>query len=284
MLLGERLRQASECETVQRILTKLMPHANLNRATMYGKVHAETQGPAASAKRSTHSASDVPAAVWIGSTVRLYALVARCMEHDEPVLLVGETGTGKTTVCQLYAQAIGQTLHMINCHQNTETSDFIGGLRPARGRTFQLQTLTHGVCAFEAAVRRALEGSAANGDGSTHAGAAGAVGDASGGVGDGVGGEEPSVAELLARVATARAQLAKGQLAAESLATLEGQAAELKALGERCNALFVWQDGPLLTAMRRGELLLIDEISLAEDAVRKEARRPPTNSFLSVGD
>jgi midasin (ATPase involved in ribosome maturation) len=29
----------------------------------------------------------------------------------------------------------------------------------------------------------------------------------------------------------------------------------------------VWEDGPLLIAMRRGEMLLIDEISLAEDAV-----------------
>lgn len=30
---------------------------------------------------------------------------------------------------------------------------------------------------------------------------------------------------------------------------------------------FVWEDGPLVTAMRQGCLLLIDEINLAEDAV-----------------
>lgn len=50
----------------------------------------------------------------------------------EPVLLVGETGTGKTTVCQMAAALRGQTLHILNCNQHTETSDFLGGFRPAR--------------------------------------------------------------------------------------------------------------------------------------------------------
>jgi midasin len=50
------------------------------------------------------------------------------------VLLVGETGTGKTTVCQLLALLRAQHLHILNCNQHTETSDFLGGFRPARGR------------------------------------------------------------------------------------------------------------------------------------------------------
>ena len=32
-------------------------------------------------------------------------------------------------------------------------------------------------------------------------------------------------------------------------------------------ALFEWQDGALVSAMKEGDLLLIDEISLADDAV-----------------
>ena len=58
-----------------------------------------------------------------------------------PVILQGfdviakaKTGTGKTTVCELYAQAVGQTLHMINCHQHTETADIKGGPRAGRPR------------------------------------------------------------------------------------------------------------------------------------------------------
>ncbi len=34
-----------------------------------------------------------------------------------------------------------------------------------------------------------------------------------------------------------------------------------------CRALFTWYDGPLVNAMRNGDLLLIDEISLADDSV-----------------
>lgn len=33
------------------------------------------------------------------------------------MLLVGETGCGKTTVCQLYAALLNRKLHMLNCHQ-----------------------------------------------------------------------------------------------------------------------------------------------------------------------
>lgn len=58
--------------------------------------------------------------------------VCRCLEGMEPVLLVGETGTGKTTVCQMAALMRGQRLHILNCNQHTETSDFLGGFRPAR--------------------------------------------------------------------------------------------------------------------------------------------------------
>ncbi len=55
-------------------------------------------------------------------------------------MLVGETGTGKTTVCQLLALMRGQRLHILNCNQHTETSDFLGGFRPTRYGT---HTHTH---------------------------------------------------------------------------------------------------------------------------------------------
>lgn len=57
---------------------------------------------------------------------RLYFLVERCYKLREPVLLVGETGGGKTTVCQLLSAVIRSRLHILNCHQYTEASDFIG--------------------------------------------------------------------------------------------------------------------------------------------------------------
>lgn len=57
---------------------------------------------------------------------RLYFLVERCHSAKEPVLLVGETGGGKTTVCQLLSSRLKSKLHILNCHQYTETSDFLG--------------------------------------------------------------------------------------------------------------------------------------------------------------
>ena len=42
---------------------------------------------------------------------------------------------GKTTVCQLYSHLRNNTLLSVNCHMHTESSDFIGGLRPVRERS-----------------------------------------------------------------------------------------------------------------------------------------------------
>ncbi|CAN0244996.1 unnamed protein product, partial [Phaeothamnion confervicola] len=50
------------------------------------------------------------------------------------------------------------------------------------------------------------------------------------------------------------------------------------ALCARCDGLFEWQDGPLVTAMQRGDFLLLDELSLAEDAVLERL-----NSVLEPG-
>ena len=54
------------------------------------------------------------------------------MQFDEPALLVGDTGCGKTSVCQVLSRIHSQRLRILNCHMNTETADFLGGLRPAR--------------------------------------------------------------------------------------------------------------------------------------------------------
>lgn len=70
--------------------------------------------------------------VWTFNTRQLAVLVGKALQFTEPVLLVGETGGGKTTVCRLIAENNGQKLVTVNCHMHTESSDFIGGLRPVR--------------------------------------------------------------------------------------------------------------------------------------------------------
>jgi len=109
--------------------------------------------------------------VWTYHMRRMAVLVKKSCQFKEPVLLVGETGGGKTTVCQLIAAINGQAMRSVNCHMHTESSDFLGNLRPVR----------------------------------EHA--------------------------------------------------------------EDDQKLFEWVDGPLINAMRKGDLFLADEISLADDSV-----------------
>jgi midasin (ATPase involved in ribosome maturation) len=64
-----------------------------------------------------------------------YFISGKACQFKEPVLLVGETGCGKTSVCQMLAAVHGQSLFTVNCHMHTESSDFLGGLRPVREHT-----------------------------------------------------------------------------------------------------------------------------------------------------
>lgn len=70
--------------------------------------------------------------VWTYHMRRMAVLVKKSCQFKEPVLLIGETGGGKTTVCQLIAAINGQTMRAVNCHMHTESSDFLGNLRPVR--------------------------------------------------------------------------------------------------------------------------------------------------------
>ena len=56
---------------------------------------------------------------------RLWRLTGRCVAHNEPVLLIGETGCGKTMGCQLLAKYRGQRIRILNCHQSTEVSGYL---------------------------------------------------------------------------------------------------------------------------------------------------------------
>lgn len=71
--------------------------------------------------------------VWTSNMLRMAVLTAKALEFNEPVLLVGQTGCGKTTICQILAHIVRRRLRILNCHMHTEGADFLGGLRPYRG-------------------------------------------------------------------------------------------------------------------------------------------------------
>lgn len=105
---------------------------------------------------------------------RLLVLLWNALMYKEPVLLVGQTGCGKTTACQIYSKLNKHPLEIINCHMNSDGSDFLGSLRPVRDHS---------------------------------------------------------------------------------------------STGDTSCKLFEWVDGPLVKALKMGQMFLIDEISLADDSV-----------------
>jgi midasin len=59
----------------------------------------------------------------------------------EPVLLTGETGTGKTTTVQQLADIAGMRLHVINLSQQSDASDLLGGYKPVDIRSHIVQPI-----------------------------------------------------------------------------------------------------------------------------------------------
>jgi midasin len=56
--------------------------------------------------------------------------LAVCVHHSEPVLLVGDTGTGKTSAVQHLARLTGHKLTVLNLSQQSDSSDLLGGFQP----------------------------------------------------------------------------------------------------------------------------------------------------------
>lgn len=121
MLLAERCRTPQEKVTVKKALEKVMK-VQLNMDNYYTKL----EDP---------NLQQLQSVVWTKALRRLAVLVTSCLKNNEPVLLVGETGCGKTTICQLLSEFTGKELITLNAHQNTETGDILGAQRPLRNRS-----------------------------------------------------------------------------------------------------------------------------------------------------
>ncbi|KAG8629056.1 hypothetical protein KVT40_002921 [Elsinoe batatas] len=231
MLLAERCRKPEERDEVKRVIEKVVGtksyRLSIDPEALYNRLAASP------------SSSSV---VWTKAMKRLYSLVSTAIANHEPVLLVGETGCGKTTVCQVIAEARKQQLHIVNAHQNTETGDLIGAQRPSRNKAAIEKRLAEMLNAFpNEAVRAALHTQGLQ-----------------------------AALDLVNRIDV-------GQVNGhgDDLAAVRQAQGELK-------VLFEWSDGSLIEAMKKGELFLLDEISLADDSVleRLNSVLEPSRSIL----
>ena len=71
------------------------------------------------------------------SLSKLYLkLINSAILNVEHILLVGETGVGKTTMIQNLAHIFNIKLNVINLSQSSEASDLFGGFRPVQAKVF----------------------------------------------------------------------------------------------------------------------------------------------------
>ncbi|KAI0564898.1 AAA ATPase [Gracilaria domingensis] len=147
-LLGERCRIPSERDTVRNVLIKHTGALGdvLSDESLYSLGTSSKPATAAdeslyrslqllslSSGRLKESLTKMGIAL-TPTTRRMLTLALHCIAYNEPVLLVGTTGGGKTTVCSAICDAMFRKLLTVNCHQHTESSDLLGGFRPVRRR------------------------------------------------------------------------------------------------------------------------------------------------------
>ncbi|KAJ3986826.1 midasin nuclear AAA ATPase [Lentinula detonsa] len=222
MLLAERTRRDEDRVVVKEVIESVMG-VRIDERTLY-----DFQSRKKELVEFLGCDPSDSSLVWTKAMQRLFGLVARALRFNEPVLLVGETGSGKTSVCQVYADITSRRLHGVNCHQNTETADLIGGLRPVRNRSsLELEALQ------KAAVLSS----------------------------------ELSLELDTRDIGTLETQLDVLLKSTTLPSVTRDVLEELRSKIIKSKAIFEWHDGPLIEAMDHGDVFLLDEISLADDSV-----------------
>jgi midasin (ATPase involved in ribosome maturation) len=275
-LLADRLREQEEREIVKQVLEKHLK-VNLNLNEIYESIWRKAFGAGDDSPIGQHSI------VWTAATKRLFGLMSICLRHKEPILLVGPPGTGKTAISQLHAELLSQHIEILNCHQNSEAADFIGGLRPVRGKdSLQLQLISSLSTAFDT-LRRLLpadicqsvltlafnhmaldqeQSNKLNTDIERLKTETTSMPSAS----------LDRLMNLIPRLKMSLAEFKASvspdaHTSRHSLGVINQKLENCEEKYSEYTAMFTWYDGPLVRTMKRGQIFLVDEISLAEDAV-----------------
>ena len=223
MLLAERTRRAEDKAVVKDVIESVMG-VRIDEDAMYN-LHKHIDV----ASFLGHPIPTSSKIIWTKAMQRLYTLVCRGLKFNEPILLVGDTGSGKTSVCQVYADASSQSLLTLNCHQNTETADLLGGLRPVRNRVGMYVDIVR-----EATVT--LKETGIN-----------------------------TITFTLENLAPTLTSILNSHTEISQHHRVRFEDLLHKSL--RLQSIFEWHNGPLINAMNQGDIFLLDEISLADDSV-----------------
>lgn len=225
MLLAERTRRAEDKAVVKEVIESIMG-VRIDEDVMYNLNRPDVD----MVSFLGHPIPTSSKIIWTKAMQRLYTLVCRGLKFNEPILLVGDTGSGKTSVCQVYADASSQSLLTLNCHQNTETADLLGGLRPVRNRATHAGIVREATVAFEEA-----------------------------------GIDTISMSFTSENLTSTLTSILKSHTGMSQHHRVRFEELLHKSL--RLQSIFEWHNGPLINAMNQGDIFLLDEISLADDSV-----------------
>ena len=225
MLLAERTRRAEDKAVVKEVIESVMG-VRIDEDVMYNLKRLDVD-------MGSFLGHPIPTSskiIWTKAMQRLYTLVCRGLKFNEPILLVGDTGSGKTSVCQVYADASSQSLLTLNCHQNTETADLLGGLRPVRNRVTHADIVREATVVFKEAGIDTTPMSFTS----------------------------ENLTSTLTSILKSHTEISQHHRV---------RFEELLHKSLRLQSIFEWHNGPLINAMNEGDIFLLDEISLADDSV-----------------
>lgn len=132
LVLAGKARNATEGEVIREVLQKHMKRTvdPRNLFSLHEKTSCVTKDVLMEVMNA--NISEFKHIVWTYPMRKLAVLIGCAIKFKEPVLLVGETGAGKTSIVQLLSRIYSCKLYSVNCHMHSESSDFLGGLRPVR--------------------------------------------------------------------------------------------------------------------------------------------------------
>ncbi|MFH1878822.1 MAG: HEAT repeat domain-containing protein [Candidatus Omnitrophota bacterium] len=166
--------------------------------------------------------------------------IAQAVMMRDPLLLVGDTGVGKTTLIRYLARLSKNNLYRFNLNGQTDKTEFIGGYKPGR-RAFTVRD------AYKFMERVTLEEPGKNREKIIAAVSK-------------VSGSEVSYGKAV--------EVIKGALEKRATRMVMDIAEAVNDSGLE----FEWHYGVLLEAMRRGHWIVMDEINLAEPEVIERIR------------
>ncbi|ANQ06647.1 Uncharacterized protein PCOAH_00007910 [Plasmodium coatneyi] len=179
------------------------------------------------------------------STSRILCLLLKCFKYKESALLIGETGCGKTTCCELLSFVKNQKLNILNCNESTDVYDIIGSLKLVRNKKENFEKVKKNCIELYNEILSQYEDTfAAN--------------YLSGIIHDQI--REVKKEDLLIFTLYLQKRYTLSESIKNKLLKLEMSINNLK-------SIFTWFDGILVSSLKKGDIFLMDEISLVESAV-----------------